>query len=115
MARGVARRLEHLGLRVAELKPVALGQAEIDARDARGIGLRPGDPTAGRLLQLEIAAGMVGVMMGREDPVQPPALRAQPLEHRRGDARVDHRGHPRLRLVEQINVIVAKRRDLLDL
>jgi hypothetical protein len=115
VARSVARRFEHLGLRVAELKPVALGQAEIDARDARRVGLWPGDPTAGRLLQLEVAAGMVCVMVGGEDPIQPPALRAQPLEHRRGDPGVDHRGHPRLRLVQQIDVIVAERRDLLDL
>ena len=104
----MSRRLVHHRLGIAEPKAVALGEAEVDAGNPRRVRLGAGDLAAGRLLELEVAAGVVGMVVGREDPVELPAAGAQPVEHRAGHRRVDGAGHPGLGLMDQIDVVVAE-------
>ena len=69
------------------------------------------DGTAGGLLDLDIAADVVHVMMGAEDMGQAPALLVQGLEDRLRHRRIDGGAGLRLGVVDQIDVVVAQDRN----
>jgi hypothetical protein len=111
----VARCVDDGGGLGAEREAVAFRELEVDAGNLLRLGRRPGDPAAEALLQRQVAAGVIGVMVGDQDPVEPAAERLEPLRHRSVGARVDHGRNVRAGLAQEIAVVVAENRQELDL
>ena len=70
MAARVPGGVEHVHLQAAEAIPgLPVGQDYVDARDARGVRCRPDYGGIVALLQLQVAAGVVPVVVCVEDVV----------------------------------------------
>jgi hypothetical protein len=107
----VTRHEEDLGLRFAEAIMVAVVDLDIDARDARPVDPRTDDGAAGGLLDLEIAADMVAVMVRIQDMRDLSATLCRLGEHRSGHGRIDDADGAALGLAHQPHVIVVQDRD----
>ncbi len=77
VAARVPRRVEDRRAMPAERHDVAVAHGYVDARNARRIGARADDRATRPPLELEVAAGVIGVVMGVEDVGQAPALRGE--------------------------------------
>jgi hypothetical protein len=115
MAPRVAGHVEDLRHGLAEAIGVALADRHLDARNARGVGARAHDGAARRLLQRQVAAGMVAVVVRVEDVGEPPAARPERREHRRRLGGIDHRRRLGRGIAGEPEIIVPKRRDAHDL
>ena len=104
----MARRLQHARQQVADLDDVAIGGAQIDIGDLRGLVVRGDDAAAIFLLQLGDAADMVVMMMGDQDVGERPALALQRLDDGAGFRRVDRGGRLRRGVMDQIAEIVGQ-------
>lgn len=67
------------------------------------------------LLQLQVAASMVAVVVCVEDMGQPPTAPIQRRHHWIRHGRVHHACRAGLGIMEEINVIVVQHQDLFDL
>ena len=114
MAAGMARHEEHLRFGFAEAIAVAVIDLDIDAGNAGAILPRPDDGAACCLLDLQIAANMVAVMVRIQDMGDLPAALFRFRQDRRGHGGVDHANRPALRLAHQPHVIVAQDRNTND-
>ena len=114
VAARVARRVEHRGAVAPELDDVPLAHGHVDAGDARGIGARADDRAARSPLELEIAARVIRVVMRVQNVGQPPALGIELYLDRGRVRRVDGSGRARLRVVQQIAVVVGQARKHVD-
>jgi hypothetical protein len=111
----VAGGFDDAGTVFAQCEAVAFTHQYVDAGNPVGIGARADDAAAGAGLQREIAAGVIGVMVGVEDVVKFPASRRKfPLDGRCIRA-VDGGGEARVRIVQQIAVVVVQTGELMDL
>jgi len=77
MAGGMAGRVEHVHLMLAEAEGVALPDLGVDARDLGGLRARPDDGAAGRRLDFQVAAGVIMMVMRGQDMRELPALGLQ--------------------------------------
>ena len=68
---------------------------------------RADDGAAGRLLEAQVAAGVVAVVMGVENVREPPALGVEALQDRLGVGGVDRGGESAFRIVNEHGVIVG--------
>ena len=102
---------EDLGLGLAEAIAVAVVDLDVDAGDARPVAPRADDGAAGRLLDLEIAADVIAVMVSVQDMRDLPAALFRLGQDRPGHRRIDHGDRPALGLAHQPHVIVAQDRD----
>lgn len=91
MADRMAGNGDHLGRRVAKHVGVTVVDPHIDAGNALGILGVADDGAAGSLLEREVAAHMVAVMMGVEDMSERPALGLEAFQHRFGHGGINHR------------------------
>ncbi len=111
---GMAGHEENLRLGLAETVAVAIVDLDVDAGNACAILSRADDGAARRLLDLEIAADMVTVMVGIQDMGDLPAALFGLGQDRPGHGRVDDADRSALRLAHQPHVIVAQDRDTDD-
>lgn len=103
----MAREVEdgRLGLTHAHLVAVAdLGR---DARDAGGLGARANDLAVERALDIQVAADLVGVVVGAQDLAHAPAPPIDLGDDRPGDAGVYDGAGPAGPMVQQKDVVVA--------
>src|SRR6185437_13684930 len=114
MAARMAGHVEHRRCRVAELEGVAVTDRDVDAGYSRSIGKRPDDDRLGRRLQLEIAAGMVRMVVRVDDVGEGQAAALERGQHRRRFRRIDGADRAAGGLAQQIDVIVAQRGNELD-
>ena len=111
MIESVPRRGDDPHLESTESEDVALAHDLVPARD---LALRPDDPAAILLLQREIAVGMIGVVMRRQDEVELPAPADEMLADRVCVRRIDGRGYVAVRVMNKDAEIVASADELLD-
>ena len=102
---------EDFRLGLAEAVAVAVVDLDVDAGNARPVAPRTHDGAAGRLLDLEIAADVITVVMRIEDMGDLPAAFFRLGKDRPGHRRVDDGDRPALGLAHQPHVIVAQDRD----
>src|SRR5690606_4523813 len=107
----VPRRLPHDDPARAEAELVAVADLDLDAGNAPRVGAGADDPAAGRGLELEIPARVIGVMMGIEDVRQRPAALLERAQYRRDLRRIDACGDARVRVVHQKPVVVPQARE----
>ena len=115
VAAGVAGGVVNEGLGVAEFQRFALADLEVDAGDAGGVGAGPDDDAAGAFLQPQVAAGVVGVVVGVEDVREAPALALEFAVDGVWIGRVDRCGQAGQALVDQEPVVVRQAGELVDL
>jgi hypothetical protein len=115
VAARVAGNEEDLGALLAEIVGAAVADLDVDAGNAVAVVARPHDGAAGRRLDLEIAAGVVGVMVRVEDMRDAPLAAFSRRQHRLGHGGVDDGGHVRGGLVDEPDVIVLEDGNALDL
>ena len=106
--------LEHLDRVRPELPGRALVHAHIEAGNAVAVLARAHDLGAEFLLERQVAAGVVEVMVGVEDMGQPGTAFAEPGAHRLGLGGVHHRAQAPGRIAHQIGIIVAQAGDQFD-
>ena len=111
MAAGMARHEEDLGLGLAEPVTVAVVDLDVDAGDAGAVLAQADDGAAGRLLDLQVAADMVAMMVGVQDMGDLPAALFGLREDRTGHGGIDDADGAALRLAHQPHVIVVQDRD----
>ena len=114
VAAGVAGHVEDAGDLGAERVLVAVAHLDVDAGNARAIGARPHDRAFPLGLEREIAAGVIGVVMGVEDMRQAPAGLGERALHRFGLRGIDGGGGVRIGVVQQVDVVVPERVQLTD-
>ncbi len=115
MAARVAGNIENLRDLAAEGIGLAFAQRHVDAGNALAIGLGADDGGAGRLLEGEIAAGVIVVVMGVEDMRERPAQRIELRFDRGCLGRIDHSDRTALRFAQQPDVIVPEAELVMDL
>ena len=108
--RSMAWHLHHLGDTAAQPHFIAFDHPLIDSRYARIVFGGADDAAAAGLLQRQVAADVIAVMVGVEDMGQPPAAAAQRFQHRLGDCRIDRRGFAAVGVVQQVDVVVVENR-----
>ena len=86
-----------------------------DAGNATGFARRACNATVRLLLQHEIAAGVVIVMMRVQNPAQVKFMFRQNLKNRIGHARINDRCRAVAGFMQHIDIIVFAHRDLDDL
>src|SRR5260221_4821277 len=112
VAAGMAGHVEDLRLLRAQGIALAFAHLDVDAGNAVAVGARADDRGASRLLDLEIAPGVVGMMMRVEYVREAPAGLAQRTQHRLSYRGADLAGGTGLRVVQQVDVYVTKYWDL---
>jgi hypothetical protein len=105
---GTSARGNDLGFRFAEAIMVAVVDLDVDARNARPVDPRADDGAAGGLLDLEVAADMVAVMVRVQDMGDLPAALCRLGQHRPGHGRIDDADGAALGFAHQPHVIVVK-------
>ena len=113
MAERVARHLDHAADMVSKAYLVALAKCDVAAGDI--LSSRAGDAGAGRFLDGEVPARVVGVPVGVPDLRDPPAALLGRGEDGLCIAGVDDRRFAAGVIVNQPQVIVGKSRDRDDL
>ncbi len=111
VARRVAWNEEDLGLGFAEAIAVAVVDLDVDAGDACPVAPRADDGAAGGLLDLQVAADVITMMVGVQDMGDLPMALFRLRQDRPGHRRVDDGDRPALGLAHQPHVIVAQDRD----
>ena len=90
MTRRMPWHVPHLGFCVEQLVGIAVGDLDIDHRDAVAVRLRTDNDAAGLFFNLGYAADMIIVMMGGQYMSQFPAEHVECLKHGRGIRGVYH-------------------------
>ena len=111
VAARVTRHEEDLGLGLAEPVAVAVVDLDVDAGDAGAILAQADDCAAGRLLDLQVAAHVIAVMVGVQDVGDLPAALFGLREDRSGHGGIDDGHGPALRFPHQPHVIVVQDRN----
>ena len=94
---------------------VVLTVGDVDAGDARAVGAGPHDGAASLLLEREIAAGVVGMVVRVEDVREAPAGLHERHKHGTGLRGIDRAAGGGLGIAQQVDVIVPQRLQLADL
>jgi len=81
----VSRHVKDLGFGITQHRGLAIGNLNIDAGNAVSVGFRSDDDAAGLLFDLQIATGVITMVMGVEDMGSFPVLGGSSGQHR-----VDH-------------------------
>ena len=103
----VSRHVPDLCLRIVEHERVAIGDLDIDHRNAIAVRLGADHGAAGLVLDFRHAADMVVVMMGGENMGQVPAEHVERFEHRFRVRRIHDRRIARRTLAQQVHVIIG--------
>ena len=106
MTRRMPRHVPHLGFCVEQLEGIAVGDLDIDHRNAVAVRLWTDNDTAGLFLDLGYAADMIVVMMGGQYMSQIPAEHVECLKHGRGIRGVHHGRVAGRAFAQQINIVV---------
>ena len=114
MADRVPGNLDHPRLLPADGNLVALADGNVDAGDPTSVVPVADDGATRGLLELQVAAHMVMMMMGVEDQRQRPAETVQGFQNRAGDRRIHRGAGARLGIARQVDVIVRKDRNLMN-
>ncbi len=115
MGAGMRRDLHNGYAARAEGPGRSLAHLHIDAGNALAVLRRPDHLGAELLLQRQVAAGVIEMVMGVQDVGQRPAAARQRLAHRLGLGRIDDSRQPRIRIMDQIGVIVLQAGNEFDL
>jgi len=91
----------------AERDDVALPDRDVEARNACSVGARPHDRAARRALEREVATRVIGVVMRVEDVREAPPRGVELRQDLVRVGRVDGGRGARLRVVQQIAVVVG--------
>src|SRR5690349_2507491 len=89
MALGMAGNEQHLGLCVAEFEGLPLVKRDIDARNALAVRCRAHDLAASLLLDAEIAAAVIGVVVGIQHEIDSEVSCLRRGQNRSGFRRID--------------------------
>ncbi len=109
----MAAALDHLEAGLAEFDDVAARNLAVERGDA-GHLLGADNPATGRRLDLGVAAGVVGMPVGVENQVEPPAQALQFGQDRRRVRRVDAGGLAGGVVADEESVVVGKAGELVD-
>ena len=115
MALRMAGHRQYLGHVRPDGHGIALVDAGIEAWNRLTAHIQAHHPASGRLLQGQVTANVIGMMMGIEDMRQTPPPALQRHHDGFGLGRIDRSSHAGIRVVNQVNVIVAQGGYLQDL
>ena len=110
----MARHEEDFGFGLTEPIAVAVVDLDVDTGDPATVLAQADDGAAGRLLDLEVAADVVAVVVGVQDMGDLPAALLGLREDRSGHRGVDDAYGPALGFPHQPHVIVVQDRDTDD-
>ena len=111
MARRVTRDEKDFRLGLTETVAVAIVDLDVDAGDACAVAPRTDDGATGRLLDFEVAADVIAMVVGVQNMRDLPATLFGLGQDRPGHRRVDDGDGAALGLAHQPHVIVAQDRD----